>query len=170
MGCGPTSVPPGCKKWPSPAVFLGVKAPFAWISSALLFAAVLLVPVEALGAQKNSQNRTKKGGAAELPVVKKVGKGMITVGKKRYEVSDTARIMVNGKPAELSDIKPGMQASVAGGVSKYGRTSADTIYKASRISARADNNLEKKRKAFNKKQAEAARKANQRNRRNQRRR
>lgn len=135
----------------------------------------LLVPT-GLEAQNNKNKRkkvhplTRKGAASELPTVKSVGGGMITVGGKTYEVPDSARITVNGKTADLGDIKPGMQASVSGGVSKYGKTKSDTIYKATRISARGDNKLEQKRKTHNKKQAEKARKINQRNNRNKNRR
>jgi len=146
-----------------------------------IFATVLLVLVvlapAGVQAQNNNRNKkgkvyplTRKGAAAELPTVKSVGGGMITVGDKTYEVPTSARIMVNGKPAELSAIKPGMQASVSGGVSKYGKTKSDTIYKATRISARGDNKLEQKRKDYNKKQAERAREINRRNNRNRNRR
>jgi hypothetical protein len=111
---------------------------------------------------------TKKGAAAELPTVKKVGDGMITVGDKRYKVADLAEITVNGKPAQLEDIKPGMQAAVTGGVEDYGQTKSDTLYKATKISACTDNKLEQKRKEDNRKQAEKARQANRRLNRNRR--
>ena len=139
---------------------------------ALLLVATLLVPADLQAQNKNNKNKkkvhplTRKGAASELPTVKSVGGGMITVGGKTYEVSSSARITVNGRSASLSDIKPGMQASVSGGVSKYGKTKSDTIYKATRISARTDNKLEQKRKDWNKKQAEKARKINERNNRN----
>ena len=58
--------------------------------------------------------------------------------------------------------------SVAGGVLRYGKGEADTVYKASRITAKADNKLEEKRREFNRKQAERAREQNRRNNRNRR--
>lgn len=109
---------------------------------------------------------TKKGKASELPVVRSVGKKTIRVGDKLYEVTDFVDVVVNGEKASLKDVKPGMQAMVTGGVKKYGDTRADTLYKATRIVARSNNNLQKKANEVNKKRAEAARKANQRNNRN----
>ena len=68
----------------------------------------------------------------------------------------------------LGQLKPGMQVSVTGGVLRYGKGEADTVYKASRITAKVDNKLEEKRREFNKKQAERARELNRRNSRNRR--
>jgi hypothetical protein len=110
---------------------------------------------------------TRKGAASELPVVKKVTGKTVTVGKKTYEISDTTRITVNGKSATVSDLRPGMQASVAGGVLRYGKTKADTVYKATRIVAKEDNKLEEKRREYNKKQEQRARELNRRYRQNQ---
>ena len=127
-----------------------------------LFVGVIIVPT---GLEANNRrNRAQpalKGAASELPTVKRVGNGMITVGEKTYEVPDSARITVDGEEADLSDIEPGMQAKVTGGVAKFGKNKADTIYKATRISAREDNKLEAKRKEWNKKQRERARRMNQ---------
>jgi hypothetical protein len=151
-------------------------SPICRILATFLLVLVALAPA-GLQAQNNNRNKknkvyplTRKGAASELPTVKSVGGGMITVGDKTYEVPTSARITVNGKPAELGAIKPGMQASVSGGVSKYGKTKSDTIYKATRISARGDNKLEQKRKEYNKKQAERAREINRRNNKNRNRR
>lgn len=143
--------------------------PIGGILAVLVVFVALLAPAELQAQSGNNKNTnkkkvyplTRKGAAAELPTVKSIGGGMITVGDKIYEVPSSAEITVNGRSAELGDIRPGMQASVSGGVSKYGKTSADTIYKATRISARSDNKLEAKRKEENRKQAERARKINQ---------
>lgn len=88
---------------------------------------------------------TRKGAASELPTVTKVRGDMVTIGKKTYKVSDSTRITVNGRSAKAGDLSPGMQVSVSGGVLRYGKGKADTIYKATRISAKADNKLEAKR-------------------------
>lgn len=138
-------------------------------------AALFLCLADLAVAQNNSKNNrsavlTKKGAASELPKVTKVKGEQITVGKKTYQVTSFTRITVNGKKASLSEIEPGMQASVAGGVLRYGRTKGDTLYKATRISAKSENDLEGKRKEFNKKQSERAKTLNQQARRNQRRR
>lgn len=134
-----------------------------------------VLPLQAVGQSKNDKNRknasyTRKSAPSELPVVKRVADDRITIGEKEYVVTERTEIMVNGEKASLGDIRPGMQASVVGGVLKYGRTKAETTYKATRISARADNKLDEKRKAYNKKQAEQARKKNSRKKNNQRRR
>lgn len=120
---------------------------------------------EAAPRKKKNQVRpfSKKGKAAELPRVQAVGKNSIRVGGKFYVLSDFADVVVNGEEAELKDVKVGMQAMVTGGVKKAGSTSKDTIYKATRIVARTENGLQKKANAANRKAAEAARKANQRN-------
>jgi len=119
---------------------------------------------------KNKKNTTrplsKKGNASELPVVKSVGGNSITVGKKFYILADHAEVIVNGEEATLKDVKRGMQAMVTGGVKEYGDTVAETTYKATRIVARGDNQLQKKAKEANRKAAEAARKANQRKKKN----
>lgn len=131
----------------------------------LVLVGSLLAGADAMGDQKNKGKVvpfSKKGAAAELPTVKKVGDGMITVGDKRYKVSDLAEITVNGRPGKLGDIKPGMQAAVSGGVEDYGETEADTLYRATRITANTDNKLEQKRNEHNRKQAEKAREANRR--------
>jgi hypothetical protein len=124
-------------------------------------------------APKNNQNQqrplSKKGKVSELPKVKSVDAKTIRVGDKLYELSEFADVIVNGEKASLKDVKPGMQAMVTGGVKKYGKTRAETLYKATRIVARSENDLQKKANATNKKRAEAARKANQRNNRNRRR-
>ena len=134
-----------------------------------------VLPLQAVGQGKHNQNRknvpyTRKSAPSELPVVKRVADDRITIGEKEYVVTERTEITVDGEKASLGDIRPGMQASVAGGVLKYGRTKAETTYKATRISARADNKLDEKRKAYNKKQAERARKKNSRKNNNQRRR
>ena len=109
------------------------------------------------------QPLSKKGNASELPVIRSVGKNSITVGQKYYELSTFADVVVNGEKATIKDLRPGMQVMVAGGVKKRGETRAETIYKATRIVAREDNQLQKKAKEANRKAAEAARRANQRN-------
>lgn len=136
----------------------------------LLLLVATIMPVELQARNNNNKKKvqpaSRKGAAAELPTVKSVRGDMIVVGKKIYKVSPTSQIIVNGIEASVSAIKPGMQAAVSGSVLTYGDSNSDTIYKATRISARSDNKLEAKRKADNKKQAEKARKANQRNNKN----
>lgn len=119
------------------------------------------------GQPQNNNNRpvSKKGKASELPVVKSVTHTGLTVGDKYFEANDFTQVTVNGEKGDLGDIKPGMQASVTGGVLKYGQNREDTIYKATRIIARDDNQLAKKAAEDNKKKAELARNANQRTRR-----
>ena len=132
-------------------------------AGAAFLALVVLVPVAA-EAQSNRNNApsSRKGAASELPTVKKVDveAKRITVGKKEYTVTNLTKITVDGEKATLADIEPGMQAAVTGGVAKYGRTKADTLYKATRIQARGENDLEKKRKEYNKKRQEEARRNN----------
>lgn len=135
-----------------------------------LFAAAAVVCIltrpQAKGDNRRRRNRvqplSKKGNAAELPVVRAVGANSITVGKKRYVLSEFADIIVNGEKATLKDVKVGMQVMVTGGVKERGDTQAETTYKATRIVARSDNKLQQKAKEANRKAAEAARKANQR--------
>jgi hypothetical protein len=131
-----------------------------------LFALVAFFPADASADNKNKKKvvpLTRKGAASELPTVKKVNGDKVTIGQKTYQVNDLTRISVNGEAAKVKDLKPGMQVSVTGGVLRYGKGRGDTLYKATRISAKADNNLEKKRKEFNKKQAERARQLNRNN-------
>lgn len=136
----------------------------ARILAGIVLGALALAPAH-VGAQNNKNRKkvplTRKGAASELPTIKRVSGRMITVGEKSYQVSDETEITVNGEAGSLRDLRPGMQVSVTGGVLEYGRTKSDTIYKATRITASRDNKLEAKRKEFNKKQAEQARKANQ---------
>ncbi|HBM78195.1 MAG TPA: hypothetical protein DD438_08790 [Verrucomicrobiales bacterium] len=130
-----------------------------------LMAGIALLPLLSSGDTKN-KNRivppTRKGAASELPTIRKVGEDLVTVGKKTYKVTSLTRILVNGKKAKVADLRSGMQASVTGGVLRYGKEASDTIYKASRIMAKTDNKLEAKRREFNKKQAERAREMNRR--------
>ncbi len=106
---------------------------------------------------------TKKGHASELPTVKWVRGQRFMVGDKTYELSEFGEVIVDGEEASISDLKPGMQAMVAGSLKEAGETSADSLYKATRVVARRDNDLEAKAKEANRKAAEAARKANQKN-------
>ena len=130
-----------------------------------VMAGITLLPLPSNGDTKNKKRivpPTRKGAASELPTIRKVGGDTVTVGKKTYKVTSFTRILVNGKKAKVTDLKAGMQASVTGGVLRYGKGASDTIYKASRIIAKTDNKLEDKRRAFNKKQAERAREMNRR--------
>ena len=131
----------------------------------LLMAGITLFPLPSTGDNKNKKRivpPTRKGAASELPTIRKVGEDMVTVGKKTYKVTSFTSILVNGKKAKVTDLKAGMQVSVTGGVLRYGKGASDTIYKASRIMAKTDNELEAKRREFNKKQAERARELNRR--------
>ena len=134
-------------------------------ASLMILAGAILFPVTAHGDNKNNRRvvpPTRKGAASELPTIRKVGGDSVTVGKKTYKITSFTKIVVNGKKATLGDLRAGMQASVVGGVLRYGKGAADTVYKASRITAKADNKLEAKRREFNKKQAERARELNRR--------
>ncbi len=119
--------------------------------------------------QKRVYPLTRKGAASELPTVKSVSGDKITIGRKTYQVTEFTKVTVNGSSATIKDLKPGMQVLVAGGVLRYGKGKSDTLYKATRINATADNKLEAKRKEFNRKQQERARKLNRRYYRNRRR-
>ncbi|MBL49806.1 MAG: hypothetical protein CMP28_12770 [Roseibacillus sp.] len=136
--------------------------------SFLLLGGAMLLPLDSFAQSNKKNNRrvvplTRKGAAAELPTIKKVGGDSVTIGRKTYKVTSFTRILVDGKRATLGQLRPGMQVSVAGGVLRYGKGEADTVYKATRITAKADNKLEEKRREFNKKQAERARELNRRN-------
>lgn len=122
---------------------------------ALVLVAAVVTPADLCAKnnkKKKSKPRSTKGAASELPTVKSISGDIIVIGNKTYQISSSTVITVNGQSTSIGAIKSGMQASVAGSVLTYGATSADTIYKATRISARADNKLDAKRKAFNKKQ------------------
>ncbi len=105
-----------------------------------------------------------KGKASELPKVERIDSDSITVGGKHYEIREDAFITVNGEEATLRQIKVGMQAMVSGRVLTYGPDRSGTIYQATRIVARTDNQLAKKAAAHNKK-ARAQNKRNHRKRR-----
>ena len=77
-----------------------------------------------------------KGKAARLPVVTKVGDGEFTVGKKTYVIEEGAVITVDGKKADASAIRVGMRCLVNGKVIARGKTTAESLYGASRITAR----------------------------------
>lgn len=140
---------------------------FARLVLSLLLAVALPGPLEAKGKKNNRNNQplTKKGSPAELPVVQKVTEDSLTVGGKLYKVSQATRITVNGEKAPLSSVEQGMQVQIAGGVLTYGKTSQDTIYRATRIAATQNDNLKKKAAEANKKAQEQARKNNNRTRR-----
>ena len=67
----------------------------------------------------------------------RVSDGEIVIGKKTYLVDDNARITVNGKKAPVSAIQVGMRALVTGKVIARGKTTAESLYEASRITARS---------------------------------
>lgn len=104
---------------------------------------------------------TKKGKAAELPVITSVTASSVTVDGRTYEVSESTSVTVNGKKATLVDLKAGMQVSVAGSPKTFGKTRNDTVFKATRIIARTDNQLAAKAEEFNKNAEERARQAAQ---------
>ncbi len=137
-----------------------------------LLVAVVFCPGASFADKKNKKNNkkvvplTRKGAASELPTIKRINGDKVTIGKKTYQVNDLTKITVNGESAKVGTLSSGMQVSVTGSVLRYGKGKSDTLYKATRISAKADNNLEKKRKEFNKKQAERARQLNRKNNRN----
>ena len=72
------------------------------------------------------------------------------------------KITVNGEKASLSEVREGMQVRIAGGVSSYGKTSEDTLYKATRIDARKNDDLKKKAQEENKRRQQQAKKNNNR--------
>lgn len=122
------------------------------LTAAALTAWSLIAPLEAAPKDNKNNNRIiiKKGNPSELPVVKSVSSKGITVGDKYYEVDASTDITVNGEKASLSDIKTGMQAWVVGGVREFGTNRDETIYTATRITARTDNQLAKKADEYNK--------------------
>ncbi|WP_338684296.1 hypothetical protein [Haloferula helveola] len=134
----------------------------------LLGAAACLTATTAHAAPKKKKKNQKKpltkpGHAAELPTVQWVRGNRFKVGKKTYVLSDFADVIVNGEEAKISDLKPGMQAMVTGSLKEAGDTSADSLYKATRVVARRDNNLEKKAQEEARKLREQLKKQNQRN-------
>ena len=104
---------------------------------------------------------TKKGKAAELPVVTQVTESSVVVDGRTYEVSEFTSVIVNGKKASLGEVQVGMQVSISGSPKKYGKTRDDTVFKATRIVARSDNKLAAKAAEYNKNAEERARNANQ---------
>jgi hypothetical protein len=145
-----------------------MKSNLSRILSSLLVA-VVFCPGASFADKKNNKKvvpLTRKGAASELSTIKRVNGDKVTIGKKTYQVNDLTKVTVNGESAKVGDLSSGMQVSVTGSVLRYGKGKSDTLYKATRISAKADNNLEKKRKEFNKKQAERARQLNRKNNRN----
>ena len=72
-----------------------------------------------------------------MPSISKVNDAQIVIGKKTYVVADNAKITLNGKKASVSSIQVGMRALVSGSVIVRGKTTADSIYKATRITARS---------------------------------
>jgi len=79
---------------------------------------------------------TFKGKASRLPIITSVDADSFSIGKKTYLVDELARIQVNGKRASLAEIQPGMRVLVGGRVLQRGKTNADTIYRATRVTAR----------------------------------
>ena len=71
-----------------------------------------------------------------MPTVKKVSEYEITVGKKTYMVDDDTVILVNGKKSSLSTLKRGMRVMVIGKTIARGRTTEDSLFEASRITAK----------------------------------
>lgn len=139
---------------------------FLRLATALCCCFAFLTGATPLQAKQPNNNKnqpfTKKGKASELPVVKSITNTGITVGDKYFETNEFTQVTVNGEKGDLGDVKVGMQASVTGGVLKYGQNRADTVYKATRIIACDDNQLAKKAEEYNKKSAAQARTGNQR--------
>lgn len=132
------------------------------LSAAAWSAFFLIASLEAAPKNNNNNNRIiiKKGNPSELPVVKSVSKHGIKVAGKYYEVDSSTDITVNGEKGSLSDIKVGMQALVVGRVKDFGTNSDETVYTATRITARIDNELSKKANDYNKKVEKQARQYN----------
>ena len=111
----------------------------------VLLGAVAAPPVADAKSRKNKHHKrpaTRKGEASELPKVTKVGNEMITVGGKVYLVTEDTRITVNGRAGcRLGSVKRGMQCLISGSVIDYGKTSRDTFYKATSITARTANKI-----------------------------
>jgi hypothetical protein len=70
-------------------------------------------------------------------VVSSVDGSEIVVGKKTYIVDENAKITVNGKKASVSAIQAGMRALITGKVISRGKTTAESLYEATRITARS---------------------------------
>ena len=132
---------------------------------AMILAAFVVSALPALAATNNNTNNkvyhplTKKGKAAELPVIKKVTSSGIVVDGRTYEVNELTEITLDGEKASLKQLKAGMQVSVSGSPKEFGKTRDDTVFKATRIIARPDNKLAAKAAEANKKAEEQARKA-----------
>lgn len=116
--------------------------------------------------KKRNQKRplTKRGHAAELPTVDWVRGKSFKVGRKTYILSTFGKVIINGEEGALSDLRPGMQAMVTSSLLETGETTADSIYKATRVVARQDNKLEKKAREADRKLREKLKKANSRRR------
>ena len=71
-----------------------------------------------------------------MPTVSSVDDTEIVIGKKTYIVADDAKITVDGKKASVSSIQAGMRALVTGKVISRGKTTADSLFEATRITAR----------------------------------
>lgn len=135
---------------------------FAIAAGCLVFPVLAPTAGAAPRAKRRNKKRpfSKKGAAAELPVIKRISGNRVTVGDKTYEVSEFTKIIVDGEDAELRHLEVGMQASVAGGPLRYGETVSTSLYRATRIVARKDNQLAKKAAADNKKAQQDANKSN----------
>lgn len=70
-----------------------------------------------------------------MPTVTSVSEYEIKVGKKTYMVDDDTVILVNGKKSPLSALKRGMRVMVTGKTIARGRTTEDSLFEATRITA-----------------------------------
>jgi hypothetical protein len=67
----------------------------------------------------------------------------VTIGRKTYMVGKSASIMVDGEKAGVSDLAAGMRALVTGKVMEKGKTTEQSLYRATRITARTSKKAPK---------------------------
>lgn len=120
----------------------------------LPFGLALVLPAGAANRKKRKVPLTKPGHASELPTVAWVKGNRFKVGRKTYLLSETTEVVVNGKEAGPEALKPGMQVMVSSSLGKRGDRVEDSEYKATRVVARHDNELEKKARERARKQRE----------------
>jgi hypothetical protein len=79
---------------------------------------------------------TFKGKASRLPRVTSVSADGFSTDGKTFLVDEFAKITVDGAPGELRGIRVGMRVLVSSRILAKGATKADTIYRATRVTAR----------------------------------
>lgn len=116
--------------------------------------AVVLPAGAASKKRKRKVPATRPGHASELPTVAWVKGNRFKVGRKTYVLDDSTEVVVNGEEAGVEALKPGMQVMVSSRLGKLGDGVEDSEYRATRVVARRDNQLEKKAQERARKQRE----------------